>query len=61
MDMNMETEPEPSRQVCLNSVTSTDAPGGESDLFAPMIKTVASDNLFPDIYHKLSKLSKQER
>ncbi len=58
---NMETEPEPSRQVCLNSVTSTDAPESESDLSAPMVNTVASYNFSPDIFHKLSKLSKQER
>ncbi len=57
----METEPEPSRQVRLNSVTSTDAPERKSDLSAPMVNTVASYNFSPDIFHKLSKLGKQGR
>lgn len=58
---DMETEPELSSQFSLISVTSHDTPQSESNVSAPIINTVASDNVLHDISCKLSKLSKQQR
>ena len=50
------TQTEPSSEFNLKSV-----PSHASNLSAPLIKTVASDNVLDDISRKLSKLQKQQR